>query len=415
MIRCVDDALHFSFLEVERELLIRVEEFIQYWTPRLQEEDVVSCLEDVLGTTFRHLTPEQQDSARASVVGWSAGRVAEMYRDVVIKSVNNRAPNLEVCFQRTLRIPDDGRDYPLPAGLGTFPLRPMSFVSRSLPDAWLRSGGVIMPMYRAEALWIDFTSAAYPFAVKVGAGELNAVSGLRFEPGLQRSPQNYLVIPDQPWLDGFQTAPGVVRQFVCTSVGRGHTVEEQLLGSSTGGIQMEVFPLKASSFYEKQLKDELPKSARDVVESYLSDHFAPRPRHYRIKGAGIHAESGGLGAGGRICQEIYDDPWEPEDWDLAHPCRVGVHIVPATRWLEMTGELPPQPPLTPKDYADQMIPWFDYYRDDLPPVPPPESLAKVKSLVELGAVDDVDALEPSKVVSVGPHAQNGEVVPWEWS
>ena len=26
-------------------------------------------------------------------------------------------------FQRTLRIPDDGRDYPLPPGLGRFPLR----------------------------------------------------------------------------------------------------------------------------------------------------------------------------------------------------------------------------------------------------------------------------------------------------
>jgi hypothetical protein len=29
---------------------------------------------------------------------------------------------LEVSFQRTLRIPDDGRTYPLPPGLGRFPL-----------------------------------------------------------------------------------------------------------------------------------------------------------------------------------------------------------------------------------------------------------------------------------------------------
>lgn len=27
-----------------------------------------------------------------------------------------------VSFQRTLRVPDDGRDYPLPAGLGRFPI-----------------------------------------------------------------------------------------------------------------------------------------------------------------------------------------------------------------------------------------------------------------------------------------------------
>jgi hypothetical protein len=32
-------------------------------------------------------------------------------------------PALTIAFQRTLRIPADGRTYPLPAGLGAFPLR----------------------------------------------------------------------------------------------------------------------------------------------------------------------------------------------------------------------------------------------------------------------------------------------------
>jgi hypothetical protein len=32
-------------------------------------------------------------------------------------------PALTIAFQRTLRILDDGRTYPLPAGLGAFPLR----------------------------------------------------------------------------------------------------------------------------------------------------------------------------------------------------------------------------------------------------------------------------------------------------
>jgi hypothetical protein len=30
---------------------------------------------------------------------------------------------LEITFQRTLRIPDDGHTYPLPPGLGQFPVR----------------------------------------------------------------------------------------------------------------------------------------------------------------------------------------------------------------------------------------------------------------------------------------------------
>jgi len=29
----------------------------------------------------------------------------------------------QIRFQRTLRLPDDGKTYPLPAGLGAFPLR----------------------------------------------------------------------------------------------------------------------------------------------------------------------------------------------------------------------------------------------------------------------------------------------------
>ena len=35
----------------------------------------------------------------------------------------HRNAELEITFQRTLRIPDDGKDYPLPAGLGRLPLR----------------------------------------------------------------------------------------------------------------------------------------------------------------------------------------------------------------------------------------------------------------------------------------------------
>lgn len=53
-------------------------------------------------------------------------------------------------FQRTLRIPDDGTDYPLPPGLGEFPLRHLDDYVRRLPSEWLRRGGVIMPMHQRQ-------------------------------------------------------------------------------------------------------------------------------------------------------------------------------------------------------------------------------------------------------------------------
>ncbi len=46
-------------------------------------------------------------------------------------------------FQRTLRIPDDGREYPLPAGLGSFPLSHIEDFSDRTPKSWNRRGGVM--------------------------------------------------------------------------------------------------------------------------------------------------------------------------------------------------------------------------------------------------------------------------------
>ena len=82
-------------------------------------------------------------------------------------------------FQRTLRIPDDGKDYPLPPGLGAFPLRHLDDYARTVPGEWLKRGGVVMPMYQAEAMWICFGDwrREYPFAVKVATGKINAVRG----------------------------------------------------------------------------------------------------------------------------------------------------------------------------------------------------------------------------------------------
>src|SRR5256885_17219389 len=85
---------------------------------------------------------------------------------------------LEIELQRTLRIPDDGRAYPLPPGLGRFPLRHVDDFAARVPADWSRHGGVMLPMYQAEALRIYFRSTTgYTFAVKVATGKITAVSG----------------------------------------------------------------------------------------------------------------------------------------------------------------------------------------------------------------------------------------------
>ena len=76
-----------------------------------------------------------------------------------------------VQFQRTLRIPDDGGQYPLPPGLGAFPLRHVDDFAERVPADWIRHGGVMLPMYQSEAMWIMF-SGSYPCAVKIAAGKI---------------------------------------------------------------------------------------------------------------------------------------------------------------------------------------------------------------------------------------------------
>ena len=67
-------------------------------------------------------------------------------------------------FQRTLRIPDDNNEYPLPPGLGKFPLHHVDDYAKHLPNKWKKHGGVFLPMYQSEALWISF-EGNYPCAV----------------------------------------------------------------------------------------------------------------------------------------------------------------------------------------------------------------------------------------------------------
>ena len=82
---------------------------------------------------------------------------------------------LQIEFQRTLRIPDDNREYPLPPGAGAFPLLHVDDAAEKLPPLWREHGGVFMPMYQSEALCILYSHPGeYPFAAKIAAGKITA-------------------------------------------------------------------------------------------------------------------------------------------------------------------------------------------------------------------------------------------------
>jgi hypothetical protein len=285
---------------------------------------------------------------------------------------------LSVEFQRTLRIPDDGSAYPLPPGLGRFPLRQVDDFASSVPRKWLEHGGVMLPMYQSEALWVNFNtsycrsrSAAYPFLVKIAAGKVNAVTGAEWTNDPSWDPQDYLVVPEQPWLDGYCVEKGYIRQFVATPLGSGYSAEEQLTGESEhGGLQIAAFPMKREAFERRYPEHRGPADAG--IESLLcSLHESAAPDM-------------GLAPGGRMRQEIYEDPFEPGDWDLAHVSRCFVHICNSLVWRSITEENPPTVPPTASEYEKAGLPWFDYYGGDAKALKGSGKLKGLKSVLEMG-------------------------------
>ena len=158
----------------------------------------------------------------------AVGQAEELIAD--FPEVHPKA-QLKITFQRTLRLPDDGREHSLPAGLGNFPLRHVDDCVAEIPESMADRGGIIMPMYQREAMWLNF-EGTYPMAVKIAAGKINAVTGKPWDNCLSAKPQDYMVTPDQPWLDGFYVQEGVVRQFVAEPLGQDTTVEEIMTSES---------------------------------------------------------------------------------------------------------------------------------------------------------------------------------------
>lgn len=335
----------------------------------------------------------------------------ELKRDALVFTFPEVHPEatLRVDFQRTLRIPDDGSDYPLPPGLGNFPLRHVDDHHDRVPERWLQHGGVMLPMYQSEAMWLNFSSSyvslqgTYPFAIKIATGKSNAVSGKPWKEKLHRRPQDYVVAPEQPWLDGYCIEKGVIRQFVAMPLGAGYTAEEQLTGEAEhGGLQIMVYPMKREIFDLRFPKWERTFAESDVV--YDLCECAPC--------ASIDM---GLAPGGRMRQEIYDDPYDLSDWDTAHTSRCFVHIANSMVWRSITGQNPPTVPPTAADYSRRGLPWFDYYDEGASAIKGSTILKKLKSVVQLGKeksdvpLPENESVDPDNIINLRKGLRPGQV------
>ena len=291
-------------------------------------------------------------------------------------------------FQRTLRIPDDGKTYPLPPGLGNFPILRVADFKDRVPEEWVKHKGVFIPMYQREALWISFKARYWkPNAAKIAIGKVNAISGKVWDQALRPEEKDYIVCPPQPWLDGINAGEDMIRQFVAMPLGMGYTVEAQVTGKEEfGGIQIIVYEPKPGKFPDYPPMGTVDRFIAGIMPAALAG------------GAGREM---GLSAGGKMKQKIYPDSHGIDTWDAENCGRVYVHIVNSMAFREITGKEPPPTPISAKTYEHYQLPWFDLYDDHMGDVEAPDALKGVKSVKEIDADKGFTPQQDDSSVDVG--------------
>jgi hypothetical protein len=294
---------------------------------------------------------------------------------------------VSLSFHRTLRVPEDDQDYPLPPGLGRLPVEPVQNFAQKVPHPWRRHDAVFVPLYQREALWVGFDGRWWhPSAVTIAAGGINVITGHRASETLSADPQDYLVVPDQPWIDGFHLQAGVVRQFVAAPLGVLATVSEQRDSDDGTALRFRVF---------------------EAVEGRFPEH-EPAGRNQVMEGAPMAQLGGfemGFAAGGRIVQRLYRDEHGFESWQPRPSADLVVYVVNSEMYQRITGRPTPPTPVTAEDYTRAGLPWFELYDEARSAISTEQWLHRIKTL---GQIDDTAApgpvsIDPAQVRGVTPN------------
>jgi hypothetical protein len=160
-------------------------------------------------------------------------------------------------------------------------------------------------------------------------------------------------------------------------LGSGYSAEEQITGRAEhGGIQIVAYPMKRD-VYQRRFPE------RRVEKTLIGAELRLGSTDSFLACSGTVAGMG-LGAGGRMRQEIFEDPFAFEDWDLSRSSRCFVHIANSMVWSDITGNQPPTTPPTAREYTAAGLPWFDFYDETAQALGGSGILAKVKSVMSLG-------------------------------
>ncbi|KAJ9604491.1 hypothetical protein H2200_011327 [Cladophialophora chaetospira] len=355
---------------------------------------------------------------------------------------------LKVSFRRTVRVSDNSASSELPPDMGKFPLYKVQEYSSTLPADTVAKGGIFMPMYQREAMWVNF-EANSPFAVKIYVGSVNAVPG---EPVLETSTtkdrrqvsrsqgknvQDYLVVPGQPWLDGIASSDGAVKQFATGEEAYGglqfeitpgivvSTANRSIIVKTLTGknIHMEVTGKTTGLAMKREIykREGLPvEHQRLIIKGWVFENDETLPPGVEIahlvltlRGGGNAEEAAkvqasknkmGIAAGGKIKQTVKRDIWPEESWHKEATIAFNVHILNASVFKAVTGLAPPETPITMKVYEALGLPFFKLYEERNTDIH--GFFDKVKSIGEIDGVEERDYAIPTKLID--PHSARKE-------
>jgi hypothetical protein len=107
----------------------------------------------------------------------------------------------------------------------------------------------------------------------------------------------------------------------------------------------------------------------------------------------------GLAAGGKMKQQVLEDPYDINDWDLTQRSRCFIHLANSLVWRAITKQEPPSTPRTAADYSRYGLPWFDYYTDDVKSLQGSGKLKGLKSVLEMGFQKGVQILPENQSIA----------------
>jgi len=183
----------------------------------------------------------------------------------------------------------------------------------------------------------------------------------------------------QPMMESIQSIPMMdALTMPCSSSAHPLTVSSSVVPPPSSTLQAVPSPkVRSISSQKNEMKKEYLSDSKQSSSLQRRERSVEKPQ--RVE----RAQEMSIALGGRMKQQILEDPYGAEFWDPESKSRVFVHLVNSEMYRQITGEAAPETPITAQTYSSYNYPWFDFYNEDIGSVNKSDILSGLKSVKEI--------------------------------